>query len=115
MLFKFKDYLGDSKPSPELAQAFLTRYVNRKPSTFLTYFTYVKEFMTWYGSKLDIKIKTPKPTPAYHTEGQIQSLVEVTKSKKTHKKLAIRDSLLIGLAATTDKFPCVADFTVFLS
>ncbi len=27
LLFKFKDYLGDRKPSPELAQTFLTRYV----------------------------------------------------------------------------------------
>ena len=56
--------------------------------------------MTWYGSKLDTKVKAPRLTPAYHTEDLIVSLVEATK-KKTHKKLTLRDTLLIELATTS--------------
>ena len=57
--------------------------------------------MTSYGLKLNTKVKAPRLTPPYHTEDQIESLVETTKNKKTHKKNAIRDTLLIELATTT--------------
>jgi site-specific recombinase XerD len=57
--------------------------------------------MTWYGSKLDIKLKAPRLTPPYHTDAQIESLLKASKQKKTHKKLAVRDSLMIEFATTT--------------
>jgi integrase/recombinase XerD len=101
LLSKFKDYLNQRQPTPELAKSFLSQYFNHKQNTFVRYFTYVQGFMTWYGSKLDVKVKSPRMTPAYHTEEQIESLIEAAKNKKTHKKLALRDSLLIELAITT--------------
>ncbi len=101
LLSKFKAYLNQHQPTPELAKSFLAQYFNHKPNTFMRYFTYTQGFMTWYGSKLDTKVKAPRLTPPYHTEDQIVSLIEATKNKKTHKKLALRDSLLIELATTS--------------
>jgi len=101
LLSKFKDYLNQRQPTPELAKSFLSQYFNHKQNTFVRYFTYVQGFITWYGSKLDVKVKSPRLTPPYYTENQIESLVEASKNKKTHKKLALRDSLLIELAVTT--------------
>ena len=100
-MLKFKDYLGESKPTIELAQTFLTRYVNHSPRTFITYYTYVQGLMTWYGIKLEFKVKAPKYCPPYHTEEQVQSLLEASRHKKTHKKVAIKDVLLIELAITS--------------
>jgi site-specific recombinase XerD len=57
--------------------------------------------MKWFGSGLDYKPKPPHNVPPYHTKEQINSLVQATKNKKTHKKLARRDALLIELAITT--------------
>jgi hypothetical protein len=71
LLSKFKNYLNQRQPTPELAKSFLSQYFNHKQNTFVRYFTYVQGFMTWYGSKLDVKVKSPRITPAYHTEEQI--------------------------------------------
>jgi len=101
LLSKFKGYLNQRQPTPELAKSFLSQYFNHKPNTFNRYFTYVQGFMRWYGSKLDVKVKSPRLTPSYYTKNQIESLVEASKNKQTHKKLALRDSLLIELATTT--------------
>ncbi len=57
--------------------------------------------MTWYGSKLDTKVKVPRLTPPYHTEDQIVSLIEATKNKRTHKGCIVRDTLLTSVALKT--------------
>ena len=101
LLRVFKEYLKEEQPTPQLAKMFLSQYVTRKQNTVVRYFTYVNSFMTWYGAGLDYKPKAPSNVPPYHTKEQINCLVEATKNKKTHKKLARRDALIIELATTT--------------
>jgi len=72
LLLKFKDYLGETKPSIELAQTFPTRYVNHSPRTFATYYTYVQGIITWYSIKLEFKVKAPKYSPPYYSEAQVE-------------------------------------------
>jgi site-specific recombinase XerD len=45
--------------------------------------------------------KPPKNTPAYHTKDHINCLVQATKNKQSHKKLARRDAFIIELAIKT--------------
>jgi integrase/recombinase XerD len=99
-LLKFKEYLHDTPPTPELAKSFLAPYANHKPSTFTRYVKNVKLFLKWYGTPLDIKLKPLHYTPAYHTEQEVLTLIEAT-DKKTHKGLILRDTLLIQLAITS--------------
>jgi integrase len=101
LLCRFKDFLDGQQPLPELAMTFLAQYANHKQSTFLRYFNLIQGFMRWYGTPLDLKPKAPRFTPAYYSNGQIEKLREAATNKKTHKKLAVRDTLLIEVATKT--------------
>jgi len=101
LLTKFQAYIGEEVPSPELAQTFLSRYLNHSARTLMAYYGYIKGLMEWYGVKLDFKMKSPNYVPPYYTENQVNRLLEASKNKRTHKKLAIRDVMLIEMATTT--------------
>jgi len=101
LLHKFKEYLNEEQPTPLHAKTFLSLYHERSQNTIVRYFTYINCFMTWFGAGLDYKPKAPQNTPPYHTKDQIDSLIQATRNKKTHKKIARRDALIIELATTT--------------
>jgi integrase len=98
ILTKFKNYLGEFPPSPELAKSFLTQYADRKPRTLYRYAQMLGSFMRWYGEDIDLKIKIPKSLPPYIEDEEINQLLEAVERKKSHKKCIIRDILLIELA-----------------
>jgi integrase/recombinase XerD len=63
----------------------------------------LKAFFKWYGDELDIKIKTGRQLPRYVESLDVEKLVNAMRSenKRTHKKLAERDILLVELAIHT--------------
>ena len=97
MLAKFKEYLGAYPPSPELAKAFLGQYAGHKPRTLYRYTQMLRVFLKWYGEPLELKVKVPKTLPPYTEDNDIEKLLRAAENKKTHKKLATRDILLIDL------------------
>jgi len=101
LLTKFQAFIGEAELSPELAQTFLSRYLNHSARTLQAYYGYIKGFLSWYGITLDLKIKAPSYVPPYYTESQVDKLIEASKHKRTHKKLASRDIMLIELAITS--------------
>ena len=66
LLDRFREFLGDSRPSPSLAKEFISGYHHRSSSTQARYTATIKGFMRWYGEPIDdVKIKVPKPLPQY--------------------------------------------------
>jgi len=47
---------------------------------------------------LGLKVKVPKTLPPYTEDSDIQKLLGAVKTKRTHKKLTVRDTLLVDLA-----------------
>jgi len=100
-LNRFKTFLGSYPPSSELAKGFLAQYTGAKPHTWYNYVGEIKRFMGWYGEPLKLKAKLPKTLPDYHEDGEVEALLAVAKSKRTHKKAIPRDLLLVELAWRT--------------
>jgi integrase/recombinase XerD len=99
ILTRFKEYLGDYPPSPELVKSFLAQYADRKPRTLYRYAQMLRVFMNWYGEPMDdLKVKVPKSLPPYTEDADIKKLFHVIENKKTHKGTVVRDSLMIELA-----------------
>jgi integrase/recombinase XerD len=100
-LTRFKNHLGAYPPSPELAKGFLAQYRSLKPHTWYNYVGEMRRFMAWYGEKMDVKAKLPKSLPTYHEDKDVEALLSVIQQKKTHKKVILRDILLVELAWRT--------------
>jgi len=101
ILSHFQGFLGEYPPSPELAKSFLSQFIERKPTTIARYAAVLKVFLKWYGEQLDVKIAVPKTLPSYVEKSDVDKLLEAMRSKKTHKKSALRDVLLVELAVHT--------------
>ena len=101
VLSHFKAHLGEYPPTPELAVGFLAQFKDRKPTTLYRYDSILKGFMTWYGEKLETKIKVPDTLPDYVESADIEKLKEAMRSKKTHKKVIARNILLIEVGIKT--------------
>ena len=100
-LSHFYDFLGQFPPSVELAKKFLSQFANRRPKTFARYVSEVNGFLTWYGEKLDLKVKIARPLPQYVKDDDVDILKEAMKGKRTHKKSILRDVLLVDFAYKT--------------
>jgi integrase/recombinase XerD len=102
ILAKFKAYLSEFPPSPELAKGFLSQYASKKPRTLYRYAQMIRVFMKWYGEPMnDFKIKIPKTLPPYTENQDIERLLSAIRNKKTHKGCIVRDSLMTELALKT--------------
>ncbi len=101
VLGHFKDYLEEYPPTPELAAGFLAQFKDRKPTTLYRYDSILKGFMTWYGEKLETKIKVPDTLPDYVESADIEKLKAAMRSKKTHKKVIERNILIIEVGIKT--------------
>ena len=102
ILARFKLYLNQFPPSPEIAKAFLAPFANRKPRTLYRYAQMIKAFMKWYGEPMDdFKVKIPKSLPPYTDDQDIEKLFKAIENKKTHKGCIVRDILMIELALRT--------------
>jgi len=99
MLTRYKVYLGDYPPSPELAKGFLAQYADRKARTLYRYAQMLRVFMKWYGEPMeDFKVKVPKSLPPYTEGAEIERLFHAIENKKTHRSTIVRDSLMVELA-----------------
>ncbi|OGN88404.1 MAG: hypothetical protein A2Z74_05780 [Chloroflexi bacterium RBG_13_46_9] len=98
LLSHFSAHLGEFPPSPELATGFLAQFANLKPTSLYRYTSIIKGFISWYGEKLEIKIKLPEQLPDYIEQDAIEKLKDAMRSKKTHKRVIDRNLLLIDLA-----------------
>ncbi|MFC2033874.1 tyrosine-type recombinase/integrase [Chloroflexota bacterium] len=99
ILTRFKEYLGEYPPSPELVKSFLVQYTDRKPRTLYRYAQMLRVFMKWYGEPMDdFKVKIPKSLPSYTENSDIKKLFHVIENKRSHKNTIVRDSLLVELA-----------------
>jgi len=75
LLAKFKDYLGECVPSPDLTKGFLAQYAHRKPRTLARYAATIKSFMKWYGEPMDdFRIKVPRSLPPYTEDSDVAKL-----------------------------------------
>jgi integrase len=102
LLSRYREFLGQFPPSPELAKSFLAQYANYNPHTLYRYAQMVKAFMNWYGEPLtDLHIKIPKSLPSYTEDVDIEKLLAAAGDKKTHKGVIVRDTLLIETAYKT--------------
>ena len=82
LLDKFREFLGDSRPSPSLAREFISGYHQRSLSTQARYTATIKGFMRWYGEPIDdVKIKVPKHLPQYVEDDQIEKLLLISCSE----------------------------------
>ncbi|MFC1957467.1 tyrosine-type recombinase/integrase [Chloroflexota bacterium] len=102
LLDKFREFLGDSRPSPLLAREFISRYHRRSLSTQARYAANIKGFMRWYGEPIDdLKIKVPKRLPEYIENEQIEKLLSSIRDKKNYKFTIERDLLIVELYLKT--------------
>jgi integrase len=101
VLGHYRDYLGQYPPTPELAASFLAQFADLKATTLYRYHSIVQGFQSWYGDKLDTKIKVPETLPDYIEEGDLKKLKAAMATKKTHKGLIPRNLLLIELGCKT--------------
>jgi integrase len=101
LLRHFREFVGESPPSPELAASFLARFVHLKSTSVHRYHALTQGFMVWYGERLDFKIKVPEVLPDYVEDADLEKLKAAMASKKTHKKVIERNLLLIELACKT--------------
>ncbi|MFB0559310.1 MAG: tyrosine-type recombinase/integrase [Dehalococcoidales bacterium] len=98
ILTRFREYLGDYPPSPELVKSFLAQYTDRKPRTLYRYAQMLRVFMKWYGEPMeDFKVKVPKSLPPYTEDTDIERLLHVIENKKTHRSTIVRDGLMVEL------------------
>ena len=98
LLAKFRHFLNNFPPSPELAKGFLAQYTDRKPRTVIRYATTIKSFMAWYGEPMEnFKIRCPKSLPQYVKDSDIDKLFGALEHKATHWGCIARDRLLVEL------------------
>ena len=86
LLDKFREFLGDSRPSPSLAKEFLSGCYQRSLSTQARYAA---------------TIKVPKHLPQYVEDDQIEKLLSAIRGKKSHKHSIERDLLIVELYLKT--------------
>ena len=98
---KFEEFLGGYPPTVELAKRYLSQFLSHKPNTIARYTTLVGQFMKWYGEPLDIQIKQPKMLPQVTEPQDVSKLEAAMASRKSHKRKAQRDILLVETARLT--------------
>ncbi|MFY9813485.1 MAG: tyrosine-type recombinase/integrase [Dehalococcoidales bacterium] len=101
VLNHFREYLGETPPSPENAASFLAQFAGRKTTTLYRYHSIVKTFMEWYGEKIDTKIRVEQRLPDYIESGDIEKIKNAIRSRKSHKKLIERNLLIIDVGDKT--------------
>jgi integrase len=101
VLGHFHRYLGEYPPSAELAKSFLGQFTDRKTTTLARYVAVVKGFLAWYGEEFNLRVKVPKMLPDYVQVADVEKLMQAMRGKKSHKRKARRDILLVKTALNT--------------
>jgi integrase len=101
LLNRFREYLGEFPPTPELGKKFLGQFASRKIATLYRYTQVLTAFFNWYGEKLGVKIRMPHRLPEYVEDATVNKFIDAIQNRSSHKKLAKRDVLLVQLALNT--------------
>ena len=102
LLGKFRAYIGEFPPDPQLGVQFLSQFQDIKVSSRARYFSVLNSFFKWYsGEELPLKIKQPKTLPQYVPGEEIDQLIRGIRQKKSHKKSVQRDVLLVEVGKMT--------------
>ena len=102
ILARFKQYLKQFPPSPEIAKVFLAPFANRKPRTLYRYAQMIRVFMKWYGEPMEnFRIKIHKTLPPYTKGSEVERLLSAIGNKRSHKDCIVRDTLIVELALKT--------------
>ncbi len=113
ILNHFHSFLSEYPPSVELGKAFLRQYSERKATTLYRYTAILKAFFSWYGDKLDIKIRVGKQLPDYVEQDDIDKLIDAMRAenKQSHKRSAPRDTLLVDVVIHSGlRLMCFQDY-----
>ena len=98
----FKIFLGDRKPSSDLAKEFIAGYHKKSLNTQAKYAAIIKGFMKYYGEPIeDLKIRRPQAAPQIVEEENLEKLFDAARNKKSHKKKVDRDILIFELYLKT--------------
>lgn len=101
-LAEFQEYLGELPPTIEATKSFLARFTHLKPRSRYRYTQMIQTFMTWYGQPLtEVTVKIPKDLPTYIEDKDIEKLLAVVDTKRSHMDTVERDRLLIKTAWRT--------------
>jgi integrase/recombinase XerD len=102
LLETFKGFLGDKRPSADLAIEFVAGYYQYSLNTQAKYAAIIKGFMKYYGEPVDdLKIRRPHATPQVVEDDDIDKLLDAARNKKSHKKKIERDLLIFELYMKT--------------
>ena len=78
LLGKFKAFVADRKPTPNLAKEFVADYHTCARNTQVKYATIIKGFMKFYGEPVeDLNIKQPRSSPQVVEEEDIEKLFNI--------------------------------------
>lgn len=95
LLGKFFDFLGELPPSTDLAIRFLGQYQDRATNTKIRYTFMLSAFFRWYsGDKLPTA-RPPRILPQLVPYQDFEKLLNSIYNRKTHKRKALRDALLV--------------------
>jgi len=102
LLSQFRTFLGEFPPSIDLFTKFFTRYSGLAARTRSRYYFVFSAFFKWYnGEGIPFKIRVPKSVPQKVSDESFEKLLTAIAGRKTHKKKAERDILLVETAYHT--------------
>jgi len=100
----FCDWLGQRKPSAELAKSFLAElkasgYSN---GSIRSYYAAIKPFLKWLKIEFKLKLKKEKRLPRYHARSELDRLIQAIGNRTdSWAKNAERDILIVKVLAYT--------------
>ncbi|MFC1847935.1 tyrosine-type recombinase/integrase [Chloroflexota bacterium] len=101
LLGHFESFLDSNPPTAELATSFLARSGALKSNTLYRYHSIINGFMTWYGERLETKVRVPKTLPQYIEDVEVEKLKDALRQNQSHKGVIERNLLLVEIMANT--------------
>jgi len=100
----FCDWLGQRKPSAELAKSFLAqlRSSGYSNTSIRSYYFAIKPFLKWLKIEFKLKLKEEKRLPRYHARSELDRLIQAIGNRTdSWAKNAERDILIVKVLAYT--------------
>jgi integrase len=86
----------ESLPSADLAEQFLSGYLDLKQNTRAGYYAQIAMLMKWYGDPIDdCRVSPAEEMPELVDSSDLDRIETAIQDRKTHKKLIQRDILLV--------------------
>lgn len=84
----FRKWLGKRRPDVSTAQEFLAylREKGYRPRSVLLYYHALRLFLSFRGIQLNLKLRKPRELPPYHSQEEIEKLIEQAEIGLYHQK-----------------------------